>query len=253
MARPWCRQWIDDPPHLSSVEIQRRLQKLYDWGERTFDPCFTVGWLAALLDQIDELWYEGRLMHEIGKAYPQFEIRLSVDEYRVAGFVEESNDGQVLYFHMNRRLFNQLFQRKEKGYHAGGLVCDDKMKCLMNIVCHESVHLLLTVCDRIGAWQDRNPHGKVFQKIVKALFGQTDPQHGLIAGLEQLRPLEHVKKDLRKGTQVYVFIRDKWIPGKVVKKRSNTIEVVCGSRHTHFQVHPGLVRLPRDHAQGCVR
>jgi len=228
----------------SKKVIKHKLDTLEAFARRTFPEtgCFTMQWLSSVVEKIDELWYGDLMLPELYRTYGGLHLHVDAPEERVAGYVLEKADGSSISLHMNRDLFASLFKKQERGYHSGGLLCEDRLICLLHVILHETVHLILTLCDRQGFRADIRDHGKEFNKIVHNLFGQTDPQHGLIPGYEQFHDLDTIRKNIKPGKHVEVFVDGAWLPGRVHKKGYKWVDVNCDQ--ARYTVHAGLLRIP---------
>lgn len=244
VSRGWCRGLLTRkfPP----AEIEQKFAALSEFAKKTFPAsgCFTLDWLGEVLVTIDKLWYDGKLLPGVYHAYGGLQLHLDNAETRVAGYIKETGDKKTISMHMNRDLFAALFQRQEAGYHSGGLLCRDRMVCALNVILHETVHLALTLCDKLGHRPDLRDHGKEFNRIVKHLFGHTDAQHGLIPGYEQFHDLATIRQGLRPGLAVEVFVDGAWQPCRVNRKGYKWTHVTTDSGQ-RLTVHAGLLRLPR--------
>jgi len=239
----WCLGILEKK--LTDRMIAQKLAALEDFAKLQFpkNGCFTMQWLSDVIGEIDTLWYEGKMLPSLYAAYGGLHLYVDAPEERVAGYVLEAGDKSSISLHMNRDLFAALFRKEERGYHSGGLLCQDRLICFLHVLLHETVHLILTFCDKLGYRPDIRDHGKEFNQIVKNLFGQTDPQHGLIPGYEAFHDLQTIRKNLKKGSKVEVFIDGLWIPGTVTKKGYKWVTVDCG-KPGFFTLHTGLIRLP---------
>lgn len=248
MSNDWCRSVLTKK--LSRDEIQHKLRVCIEEARKTFPTtgCFSLDWLESVLIHADKLWYDGKLLIGIVKAYGAIYLHIDNEEKRVAGYVKETHDKKTISFHMNRNLFAELFAKernpstKQSGYHSGGLLCEDRLVCAMHVILHETVHLALTLCDKLGYREDRDDHGKEFRKIVRNYFGHTDPQHGLIPGYEQYHDLDTIRNKLRPGLKVQVFLDDKWTPCIVKTARKTSAKIITNDGQS-VTVHPGLIRL----------
>lgn len=108
---------------------------------------------------------------------------------------------------------------------VNGLVCYDRVHCLLRIVEHEIVHLLFC-CDSIGRAMGlvdskgdyKEPfHGPTFQLAVKRFFGHTDWQHTLVTRDE----VAFIQQGIEVGALVSFQNDGKTLQGKVnrVQKR----------------------------------
>jgi hypothetical protein len=225
--------------------IAQKLATLETFAKKSFpeNGCFNMKWLASVIQELDKLWYDGKMLPSIYRSYGGLQLYVDSPEEKVAGYVLESADKSKISLHINRDLFASLFKKEERGYHSGGILCEDRLICLLHVLLHETVHLVLTLCDKLGYRPDIRDHGKEFNKIVKNLFGQTDPQHGLIVGFEQFHDLDTIRKNIKEGSRVEVFMDGEWVPGKVTRKGSKWVKVDCG-KHGEYTVHAGLLRIP---------
>ena len=135
-----------------------------------------------VLLKIDELWFENEVFPMATQMYGGVGIYISINEPKFSGYIEESRDS--ISFHINRNLVMNLFTQGDTGYHSGGLLCKDRLTCLLHVMVHETVHIALTICDRLKLHDDTKHHGKVFQRITNRLFGHTDSKHGSYFGVE---------------------------------------------------------------------
>lgn len=240
----WCLSVLHKK--LKPHQIRQKVQALEEFSEEEFQSnhgCFTLEWLRDVLRKIDELWYNCNLMKEVTKVYGGLYIHSVIDEIKVAGYVMESDDRKSIYLRMNRNLFHSLFNNNENGYHSGGLLCKNKLNCFLHVLLHETVHIVLTLCDRTGHRKEGRDHGKDFNRIVKNLFGQTDAKHGLIQGYDQYHDLVYIKQQLQPGKPIQVFIDGDWLSGHVKQKKTKWVDVECDNGES-YTVHAGLIRLP---------
>ena len=263
---------------LNSKQVASKFATLKHFAEVSFpiDGKFPLTWLSAVLVKIDELWYHNLMLPLLTKTYGGLELQVdekekilcksrnkwecqsssqkqyknSTEDPRVAGYVLETVDGSKITLYMNRHLFANLFKKQEFGYHSGGLLCKERLVCFLHVLLHETVHLILTMLDRIGFRTDVRDHGKDFNKIIRNLFEQTDSQHGLIDGYEQYHDLQTIRKNIKVGDKIDIFVNGQWVPGIVEKTGYKWVNVKCkasSSLHkiTFYRVHAGLVRLPK--------
>lgn len=245
----WCKSFMDryakhkNKP-IDCVDYKQRYEELKEWGRDTFPASghFTKEWLNTCVTKIDRLWYEDRLLEVVKDLYGRIEYKAHIKEKKVAGYVIPWPDRMEIA--MNSELTKQLFTRGERGYHAGGRVCSTRFDCLLYVLLHETLHVLLAVADRLGLHKEVLYHGKVFRHLRYNLFWQTDSQHGLIPGFEQVHSLVYTRKHLKPGVEIQFFLphEEKWINGVVLKVHSKNVKVKLkdGSK---MMVHAGLLRL----------
>jgi hypothetical protein len=233
---------------LSDEQRKNKLKTLTTYSKKHFPTSgdFHLKWLKKILIKIDQLWFESELFTKITEVYGGMTLYTSIKEERIAGYVLESKDR--ISFHINRDLFMELFSNGDKGYHSGGLVCKDRLTCLLHVLLHEMVHVCLSLCDRLKLHKDVRHHGKVFSNITKHLFGHTDSKHGLIPGLDHTHDLESIKKNLKVGQNVKIYLNESWIPVKIVKKSRIRADVESlDGKKTRYSVHAGLIKIdPND-------
>jgi hypothetical protein len=243
----WCAHILELlhtklPEHV----IAQKLATLETFAKKSFpkNGCFSMSWLSEVIVKIDHLWYKDQMLPKLYNAYGGLHLHVDSPEAKIAGYVLEKADKSQISLHMNRDLFASLFQKQERGYHSGGILCEDRLICLLHVLLHETVHLILTLCDKLGYRDDIRDHGKEFKKIIKNLFGQTDPQHGLIVGFEQFHDLNTIRQNIRVNSLVEVFLDGQWIPAKVQRKGSKWVTVRCAQNKQSYTVHTGLLRIP---------
>ena len=208
------------------------------------DGKFTITWLRQLIKKIDELWYEGKLLstirHEYGK---DLVLSLDVGDDSVAGYVKP--DAGELRLHMNLDLFHKLFHEKASAsYHAGGLVCTTRFNCFLHIVLHESVHIFLALCEKMGQHRDINDHGRDFYRAIRQWFGQQEHRHGLIDGFNPTQDIATIKAKAQVGEVVEMFLDGSWVPGRVVTRGRKYVHVrECDKDGTVHRVHFGILRV----------
>ncbi len=247
------KQWLENLWKNKLTKRQRsyRMTRLKQYAEKSFpnDSCFTPDWVIDILIYIDKLYYNKLLLKTVNQAYKDGLI-VSIDDSQplVGGYVEETSDRTSISLHMNRKLFVSLFKGCDAGraYHAGGLLCYAPLECLLNVFLHETVHIALTVGDKLGLRPDNDHHGNEFNLIIKNLFGQTNWQHGLIPGLTHNDDLQQLKEKLKRHEAVNaeVFVEGKWYTCKIVQtSNEDWVKVrISGERKT-ISVNPGLIRF----------
>jgi hypothetical protein len=243
----WCAQIFQLlhkklPDHV----VAQKLATLETFAKKSFpkNGCFSMTWLSEVIVEIDELWYKGQMLPKLDQVYGGLHLYVDAPEAKIAGYVLEKADKSEISLHMNRDLFAALFQKQERGYHSGGILCEDRLICLLHVLLHETVHLILTLCDKLGYRADIRDHGKDFNKIIKNLFGQTDPQHGLIVGFEQFHDLNTIRQHIKINSLVEVFLDGQWLPAKVQRKGTKWVTVLCTKNKQSYTVHTGLLRIP---------
>jgi len=103
-----------------------------------------------------------------------------IDTTGISGHsMTETYDDSVIHrILISRPIFSELFSNGLSKECSNGLVCTDKLACLLITLEHEIVHLIIDIfCPQL-----ENGHGTDFQNRVEALFGQTDTKHTLGKG-----------------------------------------------------------------------
>lgn len=231
----WCQGIIKDTNY-NKQTASEKFEKLVSFARRDK---VTLETIEPIFKLIDKLWFDNELVPKLTQEYGGINVHLEVDEVRIAGYVLETSNGIGLY--LNASLFKNLFANGETGYHTGGLLCTDKLKCLLHVVLHETIHVVLTVCEHMGKYKDVRHHGKDFNRITNHLFGHTDSKHGLIVGLNHAYDLETIKKSIRVGQKVNIFLNSRFVPGKVTKRGSSRVDIDTGK--DIYSVHMGLVKI----------
>lgn len=243
-GKSWCA-WLLEPMYTQEEKDDMLKELAATWRTKIFTKGHKRLSLAAIRDMVahvDRLWFKGHLIPGLIDAYGDVVFKIDNQRVSIAAYVLEYKDKIELCF--NQTLFCDTFRRKEKGYHAGGLLCQSRFDCFMHILLHEICHLALSLCDRWNYWDDRNPHGPMFLKIVNNFYGQTDPNHGIIPGFSQSLSLIDIKKKARVGKKVHVFATDdngnqRWLPGKLMKKMPKEATVLMNGQE--YDVNYGLI------------
>ncbi|CAK7994751.1 Hypothetical protein POVR1_LOCUS275 [uncultured virus] len=88
------------------------------------------------------------------------------------------------------------FRHGEKSYSSNGLLCYDRLDCLMNVFEHELVHYFIMITHgHIKGDPVYKSHGLYFQQLVKAYFGHTAFRHALLSKIEEVGKPEDFKVD----------------------------------------------------------
>lgn len=239
----WCKGIVKQK--LSPTVIKKKLDELISSSRKEFpsNACFSHEWLVDVLIKIDELWYKNQLFKNLQNNYTHLEIYFdTIDNEQDAAYIHDKKS--TISIHINRNLFNSLFENNERGYHSGGLLCNDRLICFLHVLLHETVHILLTLCEKIGIADDKHIHGKKFQNLVKNFFGQTDTQHGLIRGYDQTHDLNDIHEYCKNHTKIDIFLNEKWHSGSVIKKQGKMYHVKVNN--DIFKTHAGLLRIPQS-------
>lgn len=245
----WCNSIINSSNLKKSV-IKKRLKQLELFAIKELEcknttKCVNVNWVSKILSKIDDIWYNGQLLTKIKQEYGKLYIRLVVKEKQISGYVLMTHNNTKMGLYLNKKLFDSLFNKEETkaiGYHVGGLLCKDSLKCLLHVILHETIHMVLTVCEKMGKYKDTNHHGDDFQRITRYLFGHTNAKHGLILGLDHMFDLETIKKSIRIDDIVKIWIKNKWLPGKVIKINDKKA-IVQINKEDVYSVDMGLVKI----------
>lgn len=210
---------------------------LYSVASSTFKANFEMQWFKEVLEAIDAIFYNGLLLDAVAEKYGGIKLSFDIADDQIAGYVV--NTKSDVTFCMNRPMFVSLFESKAS-YHSGGLMCADRLKCLLHVILHETVHLALLICRP----SDIHHHSKEFNRLIFVLFGHTDSQHGLIRGLNPEYDLATIKTKLKRGQHVKVYLHEVWVPARIDKINRKTVALTSlrNARH-HFTVHPGLIKF----------
>jgi hypothetical protein len=222
------------------IDTQASFHEYEEFAKQGFESKFTMRWLAGVLRKIDELYYANQLLAFISQAYGKLYIKGFVDEVQTAGFVVE-NDEHGLELRLNQKLFLDLFEEGHNSYHAGGLICDNVFHCVSQVLLHECIHLALTVCEKMGVYDDARHHGKTFAHIAKRMLGHCDTQHGLIKDLVHTTSLCDIKQTLVIGLHVLVFFKNRFVPAIIEKIYRKKVDVNISN--SVYTVHIGLIKL----------
>lgn len=91
------------------------------------------------------------------------------------------------------------FQNGEYSYSSNGLLCFDRLDCIMNIFEHELIHLAIFITHgHVKGDTIYKSHGLYFQKLVAASFGHTAFKHCLLSKIEKAG----CREDFEVGDQV---------------------------------------------------
>lgn len=203
---------------LSKQTIESNFDALYTWiDKQEIEYSFTEDWVRKLIHVIDDIWFNGIISNGIKYKYEgplrlHFDIKnlqSSPSQPVIVGYVQESNRRKHINLHMNVDLLTGLFKESlphKSGYLCGGLKCDSLIKCFIQALVHELVHVFLSILDKALLYDDseENIHNDTFQKITKNLFGHTDIKHGFIPEIYQFQDLEQIKNSVKKGEEWFV-------------------------------------------------
>jgi hypothetical protein len=231
----WCEGIIKDTVY----DIQKASDKFESLTTFARKGKVTLQRIEPIFKMIDKLWFDGELIPKLTKVYGGINVHVNIDKTVVAGYVIESAGGIDLF--LNSELFDSLFKNGETGYHTGGLLCTDKLICLLHVLLHETVHVVLTLCESMGKYKDVRHHGKDFDRITNHLFGHTDSKHGLIVGLNHAYDLDTIKNSIRVGQKVNIFLDFRFVEGKVTKRGKSRVDIDTGK--DVYSVHMGLVKI----------
>ena len=153
----------------------------------------TTNFLEELFEAIDKYYFGGELEERLKERESILEFKVSQGT-RVAGVCKMDNKRCNYTISISKKLFDGLFKNGEKSLLNNGLKCYSKNKCVLTTMEHEIGHLIMFLYD---LYDDH--HGRVFQCVVKDLFGHTDFRHELTLG----DPDERLKReDVRVGMKV---------------------------------------------------
>jgi len=253
MGDEWCLEYLHTK--LSPCEIKRRVSLLRTNAEKGFPEsgCFELEWVGDCVREIDRLWYKSRLLPALTKRYGGLLIKYhrpkkGGSDEGIAAYVEETHRGRRINLFVNQHMAGVLFAKGQRGYQSGGLLCKDKLQCFLYVLLHESLHLVLTLCERCGLRNDEDFHGPEFQAAVHNLFGQTDVRNGMLADMEHHHDLETTRREIARTPRqrVLLFTTDGWVPARTVglTPDGRMARVVNpGGDGTVVEVHPGLLKL----------
>jgi hypothetical protein len=195
----WCKKLQRRKPTKDQSKTIIAWIKKQPWHDLLFvQPEFCI---IKILQKIDAIAYDGEVFQNIFKAFSKVVTTTDIKDGDIGAFIAYSlgkkKKDDILVIAINKNTFLNLFKSNDrKGYHAGGKLCKTKLECLVNILCHESIHLIIDLCDVF--------HKK---KLIKNYWKQTTDTHSLIPGLEHNIDLPQLKKKLKPGKCV-TFIHD---------------------------------------------
>ncbi len=230
---------------LTDKLVCEKFDELKAIAQVKWKPDFSAAWLKKIVEEIDRLWYDGQLLPTLNNVYKRVDIGLGQKnrDDRIAGYVQAFDNDRSISLHMNRKLFSELeFSDEKFGYHTGGLLCKDKLVCFLHVLLHETVHLILCLCEKTQVCLETRDHGKFFTRAIWNLFRQTDSQHGLLPGYQQTSDLARLQKEVQPGVEVELFAHGKWIPVQVVKRGHKWVYLKNQNKEA-FKAHIGLIRL----------
>lgn len=246
MKPDWCLAFIHKQKYTED-EIQAKWKRLYRRAKTDFPPdgCFSTAWLERTLNDIDRLWYHHKLCATAREVFTEFKYDTNgKSQLRIAGSITYFKSKDEVVCFLNKHLANKLFRQSEQAYLSHGLLCNDRLSCLLQIFLHESAHVVTTICERVGTRPDPEPHDKTFQRLCWNLFRHTDMRHGLIPRMDQWQTIQTLQRRVRKGSRVQVFNGRKWVPAKVLQRKGVFVTLTTTRHPKPFEVELGLVRLP---------
>jgi hypothetical protein len=234
-------QFRDFLLHYPKIDVDEKFKEYEIFAKNGFaiDGKFSMKWLASTLKKIDDIYYKGQLLSFISLLYGKLLINGFVDEIQTAGFVVE-NERNGLELCLNQKLFIDLFKDPDQSYHAGGLICTNIFSCVSQVLLHECIHLALTVCEKLGIYDDNRHHGKVFSSIAKKMLGHCDTQHGLVHGLNHEESLCKIRSQLHPSQKVLVFYKNKFVPGIIEHIYRKKVDIFINN--IVYTVHIGLIK-----------
>ena len=181
--------------------------------------------MRALFHFIDKKVFEGILT----KALKFFKIKVTfrVDQLKqgVAGYTNWKYKSKHMLFNVHYGLFDKLFKQKKAGpFLSGGKQCVSKTNCFMSIFVHEMCHVFVYLFRMIfkhETWNQRS-HGKLFSKLVKNAFGQTEAKHALLPGFKAHADHTTIRASAKEqiGQKIYAFVKRKWVKVTLVDVRN---------------------------------
>lgn len=277
----WLKMMVEKRKY-SVRQNERHMSIIEEWSEKTWpskNPThISLKWLSELIDKIDELWFDHLLLWTARQLYKQVKIQISNNtDMLVAAYVLERKKGKELLILLHARVFLQLdfhddddekthssarATKSENDHHhheqddcechfqgdafqAGGKKCTNRIQCMTQILCHEMIHVLLTMWNRIhNKPLPANPHHEGFQHLVWRYFQHDDSQHGLIKGLKHKYTLEEIKQKVNQSPNepVCFLFENIYLIGRPIRslKENNMMEVQSMSGDV-YEVHLGLL------------
>ena len=229
---------------LTEKEIKNKFENLRYHSSTNFpqNGKFTKQWLKNTLLKIDSLWYKGCLFPLLTKIYGGTKLRFFSKE-KDAGYITEDFQDKQISLHINRKMFMQLFLNGDQSYHVGGLICTDRLSCLLHVLLHETAHLLITVCDTLKYIKEKQHHGKIFARFTCFNFGHVDISNGLISKLNPNMNLITLRKNLFVGQKVTAFINRSHENVIILQIRGKTASVRLLKSRKQYTVHIGLLKI----------
>lgn len=154
--------------------------------------------LQYLLDLYDREFFDGSLRKYFIDNGITFDFIFG-NETKAGGYCAKK--GQCNYtisfpLPVFRGIFNKDSADVER---VNGLLCSNRLRCLMIVLEHELVHLLIFML----APPQKQHHGTLFRDITRGLFGHTNFRHGM--GLGETEGTEEAKARIRVGDRVKII------------------------------------------------
>lgn len=157
---------------MSIVEQQREIirNSIPNYEDREI----TKEFVQEMFEAIDKHILSGFVRHMLKETNSTISFDVS-RKTKTAGTC--SGKGCDYKITISKKLFSNLFNDGESSLLNNGLKCETRSDCMMLTMEHEMVHLILFMMKMTTEY-----HGRVFQCIVKELFGHTQYRHSMLHG-----------------------------------------------------------------------
>jgi hypothetical protein len=196
------RQWIRTVPKnglcnaiglmsFNRALIEELRTDAYQRCERFVDPNFdtvSLDQMSKVFGVIDSVYFDGILAETI-----QFPMRFEKlkAHARKAGHMR-THHGNLYFIGIAEHVFNSIPVGETR--ISNGIPCSTRLACLLNVFCHEVIHLLNRILCPV---QRSQMHGRLFKALVLNLFGQLSTTHELDRPYNGKPRL--TKEDVKKG------------------------------------------------------
>ena len=224
----------ESPPNLSYPVIGHYSKKFIDNArreiankiEKEFSIKRNFKTIPNILDKLfklyDNKFFDGQLAKIMKKKAAKLNLEYNSRMTKTGGCCKK--EGNVYTLNISSSIILGTFLNNESSYSSNGLLCYNRLDCLMNVFEHELIHFVVFLTHgHIHKHPIYKSHGLYFMQLAKAYFGHTEYLHSL---LSKLGTGGGKVEDFKIGDYgTYVNRNDELITGPIEKLNIKTAEI----------------------------
>lgn len=174
-------------------ELRRFRRSIKETIKKDHSDWMPKGVLNDLFTLYDRIFFLGEVSRIIARDHIHVIFRYNTRLTKTGGYCKKTSSSSY-EIDIASLVILETFQNGEESYSSNGLLCHDRLDCVMNIFEHELTHLIIGIVHgHVKGDPIYKSHGSYFQQFVSAYFGHTAFKHSLLSKIEKAGKHEDFK------------------------------------------------------------